>query len=296
MATFPYFWEEHLRLVSFRKGELPLFIRHYHNAIGYPNHHHEYVEISLITRGHGTEIINGVKHPLQPGSICLLLPYQLHALEFDENQTDGLHKISVMFDMQLLFQTDFAEVGRWIVQLSDNMTPFYELAPAAYEAIAAVLTVLNNEYNADPEPMGKQGFMRLQLLVAIYLYFRHHPGFASMEQLSPAQPTEWDYVKYVHTHFLEEQLSLENAAQHFGVNVNVFRHAFKRLVGKNFLEYLHQLRVRRATGLLSTTNMSVVEIAYEVGFSSLRSFIRVFKETTGLSATDYRKQHTRVDE
>lgn len=293
MTTFPIF-QDNIRLNTFPKGELPLLIRHYYTPNGYLNHHHELVEISLITAGHGVEIVDGVRHTVQQGSICLLPPYHLHALEVE--QDSFLHKFSVMFDMQLLFQPEFAEVGRWIVQLSDGMPPFYELTTDGYQAAAAALTALNDEYHAEPARMGKQGFMRLKLLETIYLFFRHHPGFASIELPSPSKPTEWDYVKYVNTHFLEEQLSLEEVAHHFGVSVFVIRHALKRLVGKNFLEYVHQLRIRRATGLLSATDMSVSEVAFEVGFSSLRSFTRVFKEVIGVSATDYRKRHAKPGE
>ncbi|MFC3771573.1 AraC family transcriptional regulator [Paenibacillus sp. GCM10012303] len=293
MTTFPIF-QDSLRLNTFKKGELPLFINHYTVNNGYPNHHHEFVEISLVTGGEGTEVVNGAEHQLGPGSICLLLPYHLHALKLHGDRK--LVKFCCMFDINLLFQPDFAEVGRWLVRLSDEMTPFYDLPPQPFEALQSVLFALENEYRTVPETLGKQGFMRIKLLEAIYLFFRHHPGFASLEQPSSAQPEEWDFVKYVNTHFLEENISLEEVAGKFGVSVFVVRNAFKRLLGKNFLEYLHQLRIRRASGLLSATDMSVSEIAYDVGFSSLRSFTRVFKEATGMSATDYRKKHSRMDE
>lgn len=289
MTTFPVF-QDSLRLNKFKKGELPLFITHYPVGNGYPNHHHEFAEISLITSGQGTEIVNGAEHRLKPGSICLLPPYHLHALKLDPGQP--LHKFCCMFDMNLLFQPEFAEVGPWLVKLSDEMTPFYDLAAEPFEALKAVLFALCAEYAADS--IGKQGFMRIKLLEAIYLFFRHHPGFAALDRSVDPHPEEWDYVKYVNTHFMEE-LSLEEVAGKFGVSVFVVRNAFKRLLGKNFLEYLHQLRIRRASSLLSATDMSVAEIAYDVGFSSLRSFTRVFKEMTGMSATDYRKRPTGPD-
>lgn len=284
MTTFPIY-QDMLRLNTFKKGELPLFITHYKVGGGYPNHHHEFAEISLITGGQGTEIINGSEHRLKQGSICLLPPYHLHALRLDEQEP--LYKYCCMFDMNLLFQPEFAEVGRWLTQLSDEMTPYYDLPAPQYETIQSVLSVLVAEYAS--QSAGKQGFMRIKLYEAIYLFFRHHPGFASLGQTAAPQPEEWDFVKYVNTHFMEETISLEEVAAKHGVSVFIVRNAFKRLLGKNFLEYLHQLRIRRASSLLAATDMSVAEIAYDVGFSSLRSFTRVFKQMTGTSATDYRK-------
>ncbi|WP_158289493.1 helix-turn-helix transcriptional regulator [Paenibacillus flagellatus] len=286
MTHFPIF-QDSLRLNTFKKGELPLFITHYPVRSSYPNHHHEFVEISLVTEGQGTEIVNGAEHRLKPGSICLLLPYHLHALKLDEGKP--LHKFCCMFDMNVLFQSDFAEVGRWLVKLSDDTAPFYDLPAGPFEALRSVLFALEAEYGS--ESPGKAGFMRIKLLEAIYLYFRNHPGFAAFDPPAASRPGEWDIVKYVNTHFLDESISLEEVAARFGVSVFAVRGAFKRLLGKNFLEYLHLLRVRRATSLLTATDMSVAEIAYDVGFSSLRSFTRVFKEATGVSATDYRKRH-----
>ncbi|WP_158301979.1 AraC family transcriptional regulator [Paenibacillus mesophilus] len=287
MTTFPIF-QDSLRLNKFKKGELPLFITHYSMGHGYPNHHHEFAEMSLVTAGQGTEIVNGVEHRLKPGSICLLPPYHLHALKLDAQQP--LQKFCCMFDMNLMFQPEFAEIGPWLVKLSDEMTPFYDMPDQPFQTIRSVLSALGDEYASDS--LGKQGFMRVKLMEAIYLFFRHHPGFASLDSAVDLHPEEWDYVKYVNTHFMEETISLEEVAGKFGVSVFVVRNAFKRLLGKNFLEYLHMLRIRRASSLLTATDMSVAEVAYDVGFSSLRSFTRVFKETTGMSATDYRKHRT----
>lgn len=286
MTTYPIF-QDSLRLSTFKKGEFPLFITHYPLRSGYPNHHHEFAEISLVTNGQGTEIVGGVEHRLQPGSICLLPPYHLHAMRLEDEKP--LYKFCCMFDMNALFQPAFTEVGQWLIKLSDETRPYYDLPPDAFAAIRDVLSALEAESRS--AALGKQGFMRIKLLEVIYLFFRNHPGFASFGQTVDISPVEWDFVKYVNTHFMEESISLEEVADRFGVSVFVVRGAFKRLLGKNFLEYLHQLRIRRASSLLIATDMSVAEIAYDVGFSSLRSFTRVFKESTGLSATDYRKQN-----
>lgn len=285
MTTYPIF-QDRLQLNTFKKGEFPLFITHYALKNGYPNHHHEFAEISLVTSGRGTEIVNGAEHRLVPGSICLLPPYHLHAMKMEGGES--LHKFCCMFDVNLLFQADFAEVGQWLVKLSDDMTPFYDLSAPSFEALKSVLAALEAEYGSSS--LGKQGFMRIKLLEAIYLFFRNHPGFASFGSPVDPDPREWDFIKYVNTHFMEDSISLEEVAGKFGVSVFVVRNAFKRLLGQNFLEYLHKLRIRRASSLLTATDMSVAEIAYDVGFSSLRSFTRVFKEATGRSATDYRKE------
>lgn len=50
------------------------------------------------------------------------------------------------------------------------------------------------------------------------------------------------------------------------------------------------VRINRAAFLLSLTDDSVESIAYQVGFNSLVVFSRMFKKTTGETATNYRKR------
>lgn len=63
---------------------------------------------------------------------------------------------------------------------------------------------------------------------------------------------------------------------------------FKQHVGMGFVEYVHRLRVERAAGMLLNTDMSVHDIAFDVGFDNSRTFSRVFRELKGKTATEYR--------
>jgi AraC-like DNA-binding protein len=55
------------------------------------------------------------------------------------------------------------------------------------------------------------------------------------------------------------------------------------------MKHLHELRIRHSCALLQSTDMSISEIAYEVGYGSYNAFIRVFKEIRGVSPSEYRK-------
>jgi AraC-like DNA-binding protein len=288
MSKFPIF-QDRFRLNNFKKGELPLFICEYTLRDDYPTHHHEFAEIALVIEGEGTETVDGKEYRLAPGTVGLLLPYHLHSLRLEPGK--GLRKFCCMFDIDLLFHLEHTDFGRWFTMLADRLPPFYKLNPQTFPTVRAVLDTLLAEYgSANP---GKQSFMLIKLLEFLHLYFRHHPDYAAADNVVEAKAGEWDYIKYVHNHYMDERISLEEVAKRFGVSVYAVRNGFKRLIGKNFLEYVHWLRIRRASALLATTDMTVSEIAYDVGFYSLRTFTRVFKETTGMSATEFRRKHAR---
>ena len=58
------------------------------------------------------------------------------------------------------------------------------------------------------------------------------------------------------------------------------------------MKYLSNIRIETAKHMLLSDNYSVSEIAESVGFSSVYSFSRSFKKTTGISPTDFLKENT----
>ena len=58
--------------------------------------------------------------------------------------------------------------------------------------------------------------------------------------------------------------------------------------GYALIDHLHNLRVSKARKMLTDTYASITDIAFESGFSSLRTFNRVFVKYTGKTPSDYR--------
>ena len=63
----------------------------------------------------------------------------------------------------------------------------------------------------------------------------------------------------------------------------------KTLTGLNTQQHIHQKLIEKAKEQLSTTNLSVSEIAYQLGFEHPQSFSKLFKTKTSLSPVEFRK-------
>jgi AraC-like DNA-binding protein len=74
-----------------------------------------------------------------------------------------------------------------------------------------------------------------------------------------------------------------------------FIRTFRATFGETPHRYLQRRRVERAMALLVSTDRSVTDICMSVGFSSLGTFSRTFREIVGSSPTEYRAAHPRVD-
>ena len=89
--------------------------------------------------------------------------------------------------------------------------------------------------------------------------------------------------EYVFNHF-KDDVTLNNIANLVNMNPSAFSRFFSQMVGKTFIEFLNEIRIRYACGLfLDSVNKNISEIAYESGFNSVSNFNRQFKIITGKS-------------
>ena len=86
-------------------------------------------------------------------------------------------------------------------------------------------------------------------------------------------------------------LSLQDLADISGYSLSHFKAKFKEYLGIAPAEYISLQKVSAAEQELSSTDISVTELAYKLGFSSSNYFCTVFKRLLGISPTDYRKKN-----
>jgi len=87
---------------------------------------------------------------------------------------------------------------------------------------------------------------------------------------------------------LESSLTIQQVAEEMGVSYSNFRKLFKEYTGLSPATYQQDLRLQRAKELLSTTDMSVKEIAYRLDFESPDYFSAKFKIKTGRRPSELR--------
>lgn len=96
--------------------------------------------------------------------------------------------------------------------------------------------------------------------------------------------------KYIEMNLCND-ISLENLSDYLGMNPNYVSRMFHTLMGKTFIEYVTEMKMKRACQLLVQTNHTVQEISDLLGYRSTPHFIRVFKEKYGSTPKAYQKQH-----
>ena len=95
-------------------------------------------------------------------------------------------------------------------------------------------------------------------------------------------------IEYIQEHF-RESLTLTDISRTIGLSVSYFSYLFKQETGKNYIEYLNEIRLLATMKDLMNTDEKVVVVAQKNGFQNLEYFSRYFKKQTGESPARWRK-------
>ena len=98
---------------------------------------------------------------------------------------------------------------------------------------------------------------------------------------------------YIDEHICEE-LTYERLAEVFGYSSFHFHKIFSSVTELSITEYIRKRRLTVAHKILCETTGSVADICYRVGFNSIQTFNRVFKETFGMQPLEARERQAKI--
>ena len=95
-------------------------------------------------------------------------------------------------------------------------------------------------------------------------------------------------VDYIEENYASD-LNMAVVSNYISMNYSLFSYSFKQYTGSNFVNFLKDIRMKKAKELLAETDMKIIEISQEVGYDNEKHFMKIFKATCGVSPSEYRK-------
>jgi AraC family transcriptional regulator len=232
-------------------------------------HEHEYAYFSLVLQGSYDETFgNQSRRTCKPSTVTLHPAGEQHADTF--HRADGR-----IFSVEI--------EPKWMERA--NEFPELLSEPAAFHGGASTVLfskIYGEFYRTDNvSHLAIEGLL-LELTAEISRRRVH---------TSERKPPRWleNAKELVHEHFAEH-LTLELIARQVGVHpvhlVREFRKHFRLTVG----DYIRRRRIEYACRQLSESDIPLIEIALNAGFSQQSHFSRIFKAVTGMTPTAYRRK------
>ncbi|MFD2673623.1 helix-turn-helix transcriptional regulator [Marinicrinis sediminis] len=94
---------------------------------------------------------------------------------------------------------------------------------------------------------------------------------------------------YLSQHYRTSHTLSEMAARAH-MSISHFSSEFKKYTGKTLVQYANDIRIEKAKELLQEPDIKIYDIADLVGYSTISYFNRVFKESVGISPSDFRRK------
>ncbi len=97
-----------------------------------------------------------------------------------------------------------------------------------------------------------------------------------------------DVIKYIYDNYTKE-LTINDVTEKFDITDTKLNKILMSYSGKRFIEFLNALKIDKACEMLLTTDKSVIDISFELGFNTVKTFNNNFSKLKNMSPTDFRK-------
>ncbi len=237
----------------------------------HPPHFHDELEVIFTLEGSFKAIYNGQEYTVSEGSVFLATPGTIHT-----------YKSPMRCCKTLLLIVKPTLLSGSATQLVNSMPvyPIWHGTPQKQIVWETIQYAFRNRENLPPKDFV------LLLSTAMSLIIND----MMLESTKHKLRTEQKILMYCLDHY-REPLSLSQIASDLHISESHISHLFGNTLGISFPNYINGLRLKDAVKLLERTNTSIIEIANQSGFSSLRSFNHIFAKHYNMTPTQYRKLH-----
>ncbi|MBO0458179.1 helix-turn-helix transcriptional regulator [Enterococcus hulanensis] len=149
--------------------------------------------------------------------------------------------------------------------------------------------LLNNEKIYQYTQRSNDFFLILLLISISDDYLKYLSRNSKIKVKKTALIAEWIRVN------ISGDLNLITIANQFGLNPNYLSRIFKKEQGLGIKEYILTIKLDYAKRMLTTTNLSINEIAEQAFFYDAKHFMRLFKQKNGITPSQYREENSHTN-
>ena len=255
-------------------------------------HWHEFIEILYVMEGKALQQINDKRFLIEKNDIVVINCGDNHSIECVKGENV---RILVLQFSPGIMNTDYSNLfeSKYILSFLNSKQSHSRHIADVYQHSRSIFNLIMGIYEEySRKESGYEIYIKGYLYQLIACLLRngiidmYQPGMQEVE-LKRLDPL----FKYIENHYAEK-IDLHTAANTVNLSYFYFSRYFKKVTGRNFKEYIDYVRVCEAEKLLATWDTSISRVAYEVGFTNVCSFNKVYKRIRNYSPGVFIKAKT----
>ena len=247
-------------------------------------HCHDYIEISLVKKGHGIYYIDGKEYPIKEGDLIILNPGTYHK-----------SLVSCPEDCTTEIYIGFSDIH--VKEMTPNTFPLpnnhivFPLKDTIRQKVFQLCFSMGKEFHTCQS--GRYFMLKSYLIQFIVLLLREQyetpiDNTGCIFESPNKKYIVQQMLRYFNEHY-QEKISLDQIAKNMYLSTFYLSKIFKSEIGESPINYLIELRMEKARDLLlNEPQLSIQSIASNVGYEDVYHFSKLFKKHFGISPTKYR--------
>ncbi|WP_096189964.1 AraC family transcriptional regulator [Evansella halocellulosilytica] len=276
---------------KFLSNEKKIMIRKHTRFVDFPKHRHDYIEINYVLNGQLKQKVGETEITLKQGELLFLNQHIEHEIEACEKEDIILNFIVHPDFLKFIFSflstenmvSDFLLNSLYYNTHNGEYLYFKVSSVIEIQEILEkmILELFHHNLLSDSTVKLYMGLLLIQLI-------KHSDKLIQRENT----PFEKNFVitclKYIDEHY--QDASLNVLADRLNQPIYAVSKNIKKATNQTFKELLQEKRLTKAKELLETTQLSIGEVAVQVGYDNISYFYRIFKGKYGQTPKQLRNK------
>lgn len=260
-------------------------------------HFHAEIELIHIVKGFGTQFIGASIYHFNPGDLILVGANLPHYWKCDDIYFENHPNLKVEAKV-IHFSEDF--LGPKFVNLPENKV-LKDLYLNAQQGVLISGKTKIKVIDIIDKMLICKGIKRILLILeALHLIANstENSYLLASNNLNNFNQAEAKRINDIYKYTVENfatKISLDKISNVANISTNSFCRYFKTISKKTYSQYLTEIRVQNACKLLVDNKFTISDVCYASGFNNFSNFNRFFKQITGTSPLQYKKDFSNIN-
>lgn len=261
--------------------------------LGQVNWVFDFYEISAKRGAFGKIKYGQLEYDFDEGIMFFISPNQVFRIEADPNHTTQLSGWTLLVHPDFLWNTPLANKMGQYEYFGYSVNEALFLSEKEEVTLHGIIQNVRQEYHSNIDRFSKQIIISQVESLLNYAERFYHRQFITREKAAHQILNRLE--KLLIDYFNGDDLivkglpTVQSIAKHLTVSPGYLSSLLKVLTGRTAQHHIHDKLIEKAKEKLSATDLSISEIAYELGFEHLQSFSKLFKTKTKLSPLKFRQ-------